>query len=119
MSFTGSTSPTATPKSVNGPADRKATPSRSNPFGVSPQIAPLFDNALGGSLHGVERDGLTPFGRKMVSTIDARGGIIDVAHSSPAVVEDVLDLVEGPVVLSHTGIQGACDSRRNLPGAGQ
>ena len=55
----------------------------------------------------------------MVSTIDARGGIIDVAHSSPAVVEDVLDLVEGPVVLSHTGIQGACDSRRNLPGAGQ
>lgn len=75
----------------------------------------FFDNALGGSLHGMDKGGLTPFGRDLVRTIDERGGIIDVAHSSRAVVEDVLDLVEGPIVLSHTGMQGACDSPRNLP----
>ena len=75
----------------------------------------FFDNALGGSLHGTDKGGLTAFGRDVVRAIDSRGGIIDVAHSSRAVVEDVLDLVNGPVVLSHTGMQGACDSPRNIP----
>ncbi|XOZ34442.1 dipeptidase [Halomonadaceae bacterium KBTZ08] len=74
----------------------------------------FFDNALGGSLHGINKGGLTAFGREVVRAIDARGGIIDVVHSSPAVVADVLDLVDGPVVLSHTGMQGACNSPRNI-----
>lgn len=77
----------------------------------------FFDNALGGSLHGIDKGGLTPFGREVVRAIDARGGIIDVAHASPAVVEDVLDLVETPLVVSHTGMQGACDSPRNISDA--
>jgi len=74
----------------------------------------FFDNALGGSLHGVEKGGLTDFGRKVVRAIDDRGGIIDVAHASPAVVRDVLELSDRPVVVSHTGVQGACDSPRNF-----
>lgn len=74
----------------------------------------FFDNALGGSLHGVDKGGLTAFGEKVVREIDDRGGIIDLAHSSPAVVRDVLELTDRPVVVSHTGIQGACDSPRNL-----
>lgn len=74
----------------------------------------FFDNALGGSLHGIEKGGLTDFGREVVQAIHARGGIIDVAHSSPAVVEDVLALADRPVVVSHTGMQGACDSPRNF-----
>ena len=40
--------------------------------------------------------------------------IVDVAHSSPAVVTDVLALSTAPVVASHTGVQGTCDNRRNL-----
>ena len=74
----------------------------------------FFDNALGGSLHGIDGGGLTDFGREVVRSIDARGDIIDVAHSSPAVVADVLALIERPVIVSHTGMRGACDTARNF-----
>jgi len=40
--------------------------------------------------------------------------IIDLAHSSPNAVADVLDMATRPVVVSHTGVRGACDSVRNL-----
>ena len=40
--------------------------------------------------------------------------IIDIAHSSPAMVEDVLELSTAPVILSHGGFKGACDTPRNL-----
>lgn len=74
----------------------------------------FFDNALGGSLHGLSGAGLTPFGREVVTAAVAMGYIIDVAHSSPAVVDDVLALTTKPVVVSHTGIKGACATPRNL-----
>ena len=77
----------------------------------------FFDNRLGGSLHGQQQGGLSDFGREVVQAIEARGGIVDVAHSSAAVVEDVLALARRPVVVSHTGVAGACDSPRNLPDA--
>lgn len=77
----------------------------------------FFDNALGGSLHGVGQDGLTPFGRDVVAELERRGILIDVAHSSAAVVEDVLAMTDSPLVVSHTGVKGACDSPRNLSDA--
>ena len=43
------------------------------------------------------------------------GMIIDIAHSSPAMVADVLGLSTSPVILSHGGLNGVCDSPRNLP----
>ena len=74
----------------------------------------FFDNALGGSLHGVGDAGLTEFGRAVVAQVAARGLILDVAHSSPQVVRDVLDMTDMPFILSHGGIAGQCESRRNL-----
>ncbi len=74
----------------------------------------FFDNDLGGSLHGVSGEGLTDFGREVVREAEARGIIIDVAHSSPNAVADVLDMATRPIVVSHTGVRGACDSVRNL-----
>ena len=74
----------------------------------------FFDNALGGSLHGQSGEGLTPFGREVVQEIVRRGGIIDVAHSAPAVVRDVLALTDRPPIVSHTGLSGACDTPRNF-----
>ncbi|MEM9623356.1 MAG: dipeptidase [Pseudomonadota bacterium] len=74
----------------------------------------FFDNEIGGSLHGESNEGLTEFGRQVVKAAVAMGYIIDVAHSSPATVDDVLALIDDPVVVSHTGLQGACDSPRNL-----
>lgn len=74
----------------------------------------FFDNELGGSLHGVSGEGLTEFGREAVKAAIERGMIIDLAHSSEAVDRDVLALTDAPIIVSHTGVRGQCDSRRNI-----
>lgn len=73
----------------------------------------FFDNELGGSLHGVSNAGLNEFGKEVVRQAAARGMVIDLAHSSPAVARDVLALVEQPVVVSHSGLHGHCPVKRN------
>lgn len=75
----------------------------------------FFDNELGGSLHGLKKGGLTEFGREAVVDMVRREMIIDVAHSSPAVVRDVLALTDRPVIVSHTGIYSLCQTPRNIP----
>ncbi len=74
----------------------------------------FFDNKLGGSLHGQSRGGLTEFGRAVVARLQQKQMIIDVAHSSPAVVDDVVELATRGIVISHTGLYGKCPSPRNL-----
>jgi membrane dipeptidase len=74
----------------------------------------FFDNELGGSLHGVNKTGLTDFGREVIREINRLGIMVDVAHSSEAVVEEVISLSTTPLVVSHTGVKGACDSARNI-----
>jgi membrane dipeptidase len=74
----------------------------------------FFDNRLGGSLHGMSGDGLTPFGESVIKHANELGVIIDVAHASPQMVSDVLDISSQPVLLSHGGVKGMCDQGRNL-----
>lgn len=75
----------------------------------------FFDNELGGSLHGVSNTGLSDFGKEVIKEMNRRGIIIDVAHASYKSVEDVLELAERPIILSHTGMRGVCESHRNIP----
>jgi microsomal dipeptidase-like Zn-dependent dipeptidase len=77
----------------------------------------FFDNELGGSFHGASREGLSDFGRAVVRRLDELRIIIDVAHSAPAVVDDVLAQTSRPVVVSHTGLHGHCATARNLDDA--
>ena len=74
----------------------------------------FFDNKLGGSLHGESNTGLTNFGREAVRLMDSMGIMIDVSHSSPQVVGDVLNLIDSPLIVSHTGFKGHCDHKRNI-----
>ena len=74
----------------------------------------FFDNELGGSMHGVKKGGLTAFGAKVVAEAEARGMIIDLAHSSAATFADVLKIATRPVVVSHGGVKATCDTPRNL-----
>jgi membrane dipeptidase len=74
----------------------------------------FFDNEWGGSAHGVDKTGLTEKGRAMVRRMEARGMLVDVAHASARTIEDVLAVSARPVVVSHTGLRGACDNARNL-----
>lgn len=75
----------------------------------------FFDNELGSSLHGTGDRGLTEFGRQVVTELTSRPVIIDVAHSSPQVVQQVLAMTDVPIVLSHTGLHSQCEVTRNLP----
>lgn len=74
----------------------------------------FFDNEFGGSAHGQNGDGLTDFGKAAVTKMNELGIFIDLAHSSPAIVDDVLDLTSQPVIVSHTGVRAVLDSQRNL-----
>lgn len=74
----------------------------------------FFDNKLGASLHGASQTGLTDFGRDVIKQIEALNIILDLSHSSEAVVSDVLAMSNRPVVVSHTGFKGHCDSARNI-----
>lgn len=76
--------------------------------------AHFFDTEMGGSAHGVEKGGLTDKGRDMIRRMEAKKMIVDIAHASPAQIDDVLAMATRPMVVSHTGVKGTCDNRRNL-----
>ena len=77
----------------------------------------FFDNDLAGSMHGLEKSGLTPQGREAVRRMEALGMIVDVAHCSHACVADILGMATRPVVSSHGGVQATCQVNRNLTDA--
>lgn len=74
----------------------------------------FFDNEVGGSAHGVEKEGLTDFGRDVIVRMDELNMIIDLAHASPKTIDDVLEITDRPVIVSHTGVKGTYDNNRNL-----
>ena len=74
----------------------------------------FFDNELGGSMHGLKKGGLTPFGRDIVRRMEAKGMIVDIAHLSHTGVAEVLAMARRPVVSSHGGVQATCKVNRNL-----
>ena len=75
----------------------------------------FFDNELGGSAHGDNKDGITEFGREVVKRMDELGIFIDLAHASPQLMEDIFALSTRPILVTHTGIQAICSSSpRNL-----
>lgn len=77
----------------------------------------FFDNKIAGSVHGVDKYGLTELGRTLVPRMEALGITIDLAHASAAAIEETLGLATKPVVVSHGGVRGTCQTRRNLSDA--
>lgn len=77
-------------------------------------LAHFFDNAYAGSAHGRDKGGLTELGRRTVQRMEELGIAVDLAHSSPRAIEEVLDMVHVPVIVSHGGVKGTCDNLRNL-----
>ncbi|MBI3782593.1 MAG: dipeptidase [Deltaproteobacteria bacterium] len=74
----------------------------------------FFDNEIGGSAHGTTRGGLSEFGRSVVRRMEGRNILVDLAHASPQVIDDVLAMATRPLVVSHTGAKGNCDNVRNI-----
>lgn len=79
-------------------------------------MAPVhfFDNKLGGSAHGVSKEGLTGFGIEVIKKMQQKKIIVDVAHSSPKMLDDIFEITTQAVVSSHTGVKGTCETVRNL-----
>ena len=75
----------------------------------------FFDNEVGGSAHGLAKGGLTELGEQVVTRMGELGMLVDLAHASPALIDDVTRTAAGPVVVSHTGVFATCPSPRNLP----
>lgn len=74
----------------------------------------FFDNEIGGSSAGVAQGGLTDLGRQVVRIMNESSIIIDLAHASDQLIDEVLELSTRPIVVSHTGVKGVHESPRNL-----
>lgn len=75
----------------------------------------FFDNELGGSAHGKEKDGITQFGLNVLHRMDQFNILVDISHASPKLIDDIFRHGIRPVIATHTGVQGVCNnSPRNL-----
>ncbi|WP_192984671.1 dipeptidase [Pseudomonas sp. EggHat1] len=74
----------------------------------------FFDNEVGGSAHGLAKGGLTPLGRQVIARLEEKSMLVDLAHASRPLIDDVLAMATRPVLVSHTGVEGTCPGTRNL-----
>jgi membrane dipeptidase len=58
--------------------------------------------------------GLTKFGFELVERMNELGMIVDVSHSSPQTIKDVLRITKRPVLNSHSGSRVLADKPQNL-----
>lgn len=69
-------------------------------------------NALGSGNR--TSDGLTTFGRAVVTQLERRGIVVDASHLNDQGFKDLLDIAQRPFACSHSNARAVCDHPRNL-----
>lgn len=71
-------------------------------------------NAIGRGVGVPGSDGLSDFGKRVVSEMENLGMIVDASHLSDEALGDLLSIAKRPIVASHSNCRALCDHRRNL-----
>ncbi len=72
------------------------------------------ENRLGDGNNIRFSEGLTDAGKGVVRALRENRILLDVAHLHPVCFQDLLDMVETPIMSSHTGIREVFDIQRNI-----
>jgi membrane dipeptidase len=59
-------------------------------------------------------NGLTPFGRQVVTELNRPGVMVDISHVSDKTFYDALAASRAPVIASHSSCRALCDAARNM-----
>ncbi|XP_029951255.1 dipeptidase 1-like [Salarias fasciatus] len=62
-----------------------------------------------------EHNGLSPFGKQLIVEMNRLGMLIDLAHVTVTVMNQVLDISKAPVIFSHSSAYSVCPHKRNVP----
>ena len=72
------------------------------------------ENALATGVKGKVTRGLTEEGRKAVRKMDELGMILDVSHTNEKTFWDMVEVVRGPLIATHSNTRALCEVYRNL-----
>jgi len=71
------------------------------------------NNLAGGGCHDDDQ-GLTEFGRKVVSEMNRVGMVVDCSHTGYRTSMQVMEAAQEPVIFSHSNARSLCDHERNI-----